>query len=189
MDSHSLRHEFRNRVEEQKEDGLTCEGHPVSFYPLSTVRGYWTLDKIRTFSRHFRISTRSDVIRDQYLLVFSILVDISLEYEGSLQYFDLFVTHTLDDTTLPWIATPRDFQGDARLDKLSEAFREAQWRFCPVVINYRKPLSDTRISRRLIFPFVDEQPLGDTRLNRDADMCSMKVQSRAYHGSSGGEQV
>lgn len=188
MARHSLSREFRDRIDEQQVEGLTCDGQSAFYIPFSVLLEFWDIQRIRTLSDKAGITQPPALVRNEYLLVFSILVIASVQVEECLEYFDTFVKRRTDDATLPLTLAPSWMPGDAQGCRLFEAFSDAQWKFCPVLLHPRQ-LSNTLLDRRCILPFSDKNSIGSSSRNREATVCSVGVHARAHSHLPNASQV
>lgn len=178
-------------MDDHQEVGLACDGQPAHFVPRVVCDRYWTEDRIRTLRKYIGIETHPAIIRNRYLLVFSILVVASLTVDGSLDFFDELVSYQRDDSTLPWTEPPNGLQSyfQPQAQPVFQAFSRAQWSFCPVLLDPRKSLSNTRLDRQSIFSFNDKKDFGESRLNREALVCSVAIHPRAHEHLPSASQV
>jgi hypothetical protein len=187
----ALSREFLNHLQDHQENGLTCELLPAHFVSRSTLRDYWTLEKIEAVWRHAPITTHLTLIRRHYFIVFSILVAVFNTESHALDFFDALVSDRNDDSTLPWTEPPKALRGsfNPHADAVYKAFEAAQWPFCPVLLEMMNPLSNARLDRPRIFPFVDRRDIGDSPVNAEAKVCSVGIQPHAHKHLPNASQV
>lgn len=177
-----LDREFCDLLAGKQESGFTCDWQPAPFVPQSVLLDFWTIDKIRTVCIQADLSISPTTILQQYLTVFSILVYLSRTQNQSLELFEILVSNSRDDSTLPWTEVPSwldgHFNSHERL--IFDAFLEKQWPFCPVLLSPKKPLSNAKQDRRRIFPFGDQKAMGTPSVGREATVCSVAVNPRAH---------
>lgn len=132
---------FENFIESIKEEGWTCRGEKVEFFPSFFLCRHWTQQEIiRVLNACNQLAaTDAQVVREKYRKVLSILVYMSTPTEPKLHYLANFLMLKCDDHSLPWTgdANSAVFNGiNGRND--FQDFKKYQWRFCPMEVKLDK---------------------------------------------------
>ncbi|KAF7534437.1 hypothetical protein G7054_g6227 [Neopestalotiopsis clavispora] len=178
--------EFQTFVGAKKQVGRTCEGQEADYVPLSALREFWTEEKIEQILALCDISTVARVVRQHYLLVFSILVYTSpVDGLYLLNYFRNIQTYQTDDHTLPWIQPPGNVFDGPHASHIYELISKHQWMFCPVIIDQEKLMSDRRLSPLHVLPIAIDPVQCISHEGRDAELSVINIDARAHSHLAG----
>jgi hypothetical protein len=146
----------------------SVDSHPYT--PAHKIREYLTDNQLRKLLLYCRRPPDKDLdaIRNNYLIVFAILIFIGKgAYIGHFTRYDDFV-----DTRLPF-GYHDDWPSDT--DSVRRQFVDAQWRFCAKTLE-RHRLNDTQIPPQMIIPFKILETLKE-----DADLRVCKVEIPTHY--------
>ncbi|KAI9150717.1 Mitogen-activated protein kinase kinase [Paramyrothecium foliicola] len=177
-------HQFLEYTKDLHENGLTCDGHIERYLPHSVLTDHWTIARIKELLDSFGVFQAPDLVRSRYLRVLSILVSISGTVGNSVYYLELLISHFNDDFSLPWTSMPRGLETVSGSGALFAAFFQAQWKFCPVLLdlahNMSNTMSNTNLNRRSIFPFTQMETINSGRTPREGTVKIMDVHAIAH---------
>ncbi|KAG6359692.1 hypothetical protein INS49_010744 [Diaporthe citri] len=135
----------RKKNEYRGRDGSGMEQH---YIPHTELLTYWTDARIQDVCESYAegIVTSLDLIREQYIRVFSTLV-----YTGNLSYIPAFQKNELWDQRLPATTLPGPWEQLPSYQAMFDDFKSHQWTFFPVILD-RYSLDDTWLPPERILP-------------------------------------
>lgn len=174
--------DFQAFIGENKQLGRTCEEKEAKYVSFSVLREYWTEEKIDQIFARCDISIIARVVRQHYLLVFSILVYISpVDGLHLLDQFRYIQANQTDDHTLPWLQCPEHVFEGTHTSRIFESFSEHQWMFCPVTINQENLMSDRKLNPLHVLPIApDLERCIPRNERRDAELSVIKIDAQAH---------
>jgi hypothetical protein len=150
MDSTPLIDGFKQYVTDNLIEGHDGSGGVVRYIPMSKLEAYWEERKVREIlESHYRgpIFQNAETIRNQYIIVFSILVYISQPH-----FIDHCVTRSRTDHVLPLETRPGNWPDDPASLSIYHDFYENQWKFCPLNFDINKSLHKRKLDPRQVIP-------------------------------------
>ena len=173
---------FREVVNERKKYGQTARGDPASYVPTPVLRDHW--DEVNVRDVLYATSERLlllpiDVICQKFPQTFSIIVYISATGRSYVHYMSLFIRHHRDDVSLPLEEKPPFLLDSSDANDFFNAFRENQWKFCPVPLGPSR-IHDRRLDPRQVLPFSSEgKSVSPEKIGRDTTVHRVKVDPSA----------
>ncbi|KAI8633953.1 kinase-like protein [Xylariaceae sp. FL1651] len=145
--------EFAEHVRQTWLPGMDGHQQKCYYFPPSEQKKYWTITRIKEILNTYNIPQNPDIIRNEYMGVFSTLV-----FVGEAEDLSQFVRYRLTDAHFPLNDVPNKWCTIPPLKKLFEAFREHQWLFFPFLFEANQ-LSDSDIDPCHILPVEDSKPI------------------------------
>ncbi|KAH8671559.1 hypothetical protein BX600DRAFT_496234 [Xylariales sp. PMI_506] len=173
---------FRQWVEQYQIDNYCCFGtngygeSGLSYISRKALRGYWSRDRISRVLQSGQTpdpsSFNCQVIFDQYIVVFSILVWMLKPLDISI-----FTQATIDDNRLPLrnYSEPKSWQDSDYIRSLLDGFQEKQWQFCPLLFDTKTRHWDSGLDPRHILPIRRKAQL-NPRASDEDDTIIYKVE-------------
>lgn len=177
--------DFEDFIHRERLDGVDCEGNPAHYVPYSSLQTFWTEDYIEEIFYRCGIVENSSDILNNYLQGFSTLMYISSKSHTPcriyLNHMRRIRRRDQDDKTLPWVKRPDNlFDGPGESGTFEE-FREAQWMFCPVVIDpVRDRMSDRHLHLQHILPITITPEKDIRRPKREATISVVEIHLKAH---------
>ncbi|KAI0202364.1 kinase-like domain-containing protein [Astrocystis sublimbata] len=126
---------------DNQEEGIDGEHKQQAYIPCDVLETYGDHDRIKSFlDPEIRRNIPIELIRNQYLKVFFILVSISTSSDRHTGLIELFIHHRFDDSRLPITSRQEPGLDDSPFPPHSggqhawEAFIDQQWRLMPLQI-------------------------------------------------------
>ncbi|KAI1778865.1 hypothetical protein F4818DRAFT_437666 [Hypoxylon cercidicola] len=135
-------------------EGVDGNGRPAKFISRSDLISYWKWNKVKeVLIDDPAVIAKVDIIRSDYIRVFSILV-----LTDRLYCLQEFMEHSLSDERLPLEQRPPQWPNNRLLDDAFDDFLQKQWRFCPLQVR-PSMLTGQRLDDRHILPLIQKRVL------------------------------